>query len=518
MISETGYSNNGDASKVTDLPVVAVSNVSKRFGIVQALNGVSANFYRGRITALVGENGAGKSTLMRIMEGEHRPDDGTIYVDGQAVSISSPREAHALGIRVIHQEPEIIPELTVAENIFVGDLRARYAVLIDREDLERRAQQMLDAFGVAGVLKPCEICRGLGPAQRQLIEIMRALRPGARLLAFDEPTSSLTEEEAVRLFALIRKLKSEGVSIIYISHRLREVMMIADSTITMRDGRSVGEAPMQELDEAKMVRLMVGRPISDLFQRRKRELGPVQVVLDRMSTDKISDISLSLRAGEILGLGGLVGAGRTEVARAIMGLDTVRSGSMVIAGKPYSPKNPADAIRAGIGLVPEDRRQEALLLLQAVRDNISLVVPDKVSRWGFFSWRKEAELVHHHVEGLRIKTPSINQAVGKRSGGNQQKVVFARWQARGPKILILDEPTRGIDIGAKAEIYRLIESLADEGMAVLLISSEMPELLGLSDRIVILRSGKLAGELHADVATEEQILDLAMRTTHKRAP
>ncbi|WFP78055.1 sugar ABC transporter ATP-binding protein [Mesorhizobium sp. WSM4906] len=494
------------------VPVVSVESVCKRFGAVQALRDVSVAFNAGEITALIGENGAGKSTLMRVLEGEHRPDAGRVLVDGHPVQLSSPRVAHGSGIRVIHQEPEIIPELTVAENIFIGDIKARGGLFLDRADLERRSLDLLGTFGVVDVLSPGQRCHGLSPALRQLIEIMRALRPGARLLAFDEPTSSLTEDEAQRLFRVIRRLKADGVAVIYISHRLREIIDLADRCVVMRDGSRVADEPIAALDEQRMVRLMVGRPVSDLFNRRERTLGPVRLALEAVTTRRVDGISFEVRAGEIVGLGGLVGAGRTEVARAIVGLDPLLSGRMTVGGRPYKPREPADAVAAGIGLVPEDRKQEALLLMQAVRDNVSLVVPDKVSRFGFFSRRRERALVARHVAELRVKTPSIEQAVGKLSGGNQQKVVFARWQARGPAVLILDEPTRGIDVGAKAEIYRLIESLADQGLAILLISSEMPELLGLADRVLVMQSGRISGELPWQEASEEAVLALAMRS------
>lgn len=496
---------------MSDVPVIQVIGVSKRFGVVQALRDVSVGFEAGTVTALLGENGAGKSTLMRILEGEHQPDSGHIEVDGRSVTLSSPRVAHAQGIRVIHQEPEIIPELTVAENVFIGDMKARGGMFVDRADLFARTEQLLRTFGMQDVISPRQRCEGLGPALRQLIEIMRALRPGARLIAFDEPTSSLTEDEAGRLFGVIRRLRNEGVAIIYISHRLREIVGLADRCVIMRDGERVADEPIANLDEAKMVRLMVGRPVSDLFNRRERSLGPVVLKLSDISTAKISNVSLEVRAGEIVGLGGLVGAGRTEVARAIVGVDALTAGVMELSGERYAPRDPSDSVRAGIGLVPEDRKQEALLLQQPVRDNVSLVVPDKVSWFGFFSRSRERALVRHHVSQLRVKTPSIEQAVGKLSGGNQQKVVFARWQAREPKVLILDEPTRGIDVGAKAEIYRLIESLADQGLALLLISSEMPELLGLADRIIVMQDGTVSGELAWREATEEAVLALAMR-------
>ncbi|QOZ52487.1 sugar ABC transporter ATP-binding protein [Bradyrhizobium sp. CCBAU 53338] len=491
-------------------PVLRVENLAKRFGPVHALGGVSANFHAGKVVAIVGENGAGKSTLLRIIEGEHQPDSGMLSMGGEAVHIRSPREAHALGIRIIHQEPEIVPEMTVAENIFVGDFKTTGGIWLDRSDLRCRTVELLDNFGISGALDPGRKCANLGPAQRQLIEIMRALKPGARVVAFDEPTASLTEEESSRLFAVIRRLKAHGVAILYISHRLREILDLADECLVLRDGRSVACMPMVDLDEAQMVRMMVGRPISDLFGSRERCFGDVALRLEGVTTNSIKDVTLDIRTGEIVGLAGLIGAGRTEVARAIIGMDAITKGVMTLAAnEPYAPDSPADAIRACIGLVPEDRRQHGLLLGQTVRENVSLLVPERISKFGFIAPRSEKELARVWIDRLRIKTPSAEQLVAKLSGGNQQKVIFARWQARGPKILILDEPTRGIDVGAKLEIYRLVEMLASEGMAILLISSELPEILGLSDRIYVMRAGCIAGQVSGETATEENILELA---------
>jgi L-arabinose transport system ATP-binding protein len=482
------------------VPFLRIEQVSKRFGVVQALRDVSLEVRTGEVLALVGETGA-----------------GSIRLGDRAVDFTSPRVAHAAGIRVIHQEPEIIPELTVAENIFIGDFRTQGGVFLDQKDLFGRTEALLGAFGMADVLRPDERCRGLGPAQRQLIEIMRALRPGVKLLAFDEPTSSLTDDESGRLFAMIRRLKADGVGIIYISHRLPEVMMLADRVAVLRDGALVGVESASGLTEEDMVRMMVGRPVQDLFGRVERQPGAVRLSVRGLSSPHVKDISLSVRAGEILGIGGLVGAGRSELARALVGADPVFSGAVEIDGKPVRIVEPADAIQAGIGLVPEDRKQEALLLTQSVRNNASLVVPDKISSFGIYSSGRERTLVSGLVDKLRVKTPSIEQAVGKLSGGNQQKVVFARWMAREPKILILDEPTRGIDVGSKAEIYLLIENLARDGMAIILISSEMPELLGLSDRVLVMAGGRITGELAGDAATEEAVLDLAMRDQGARA-
>jgi len=496
--------------------LVAVRGIAKWFGVVQALKGVSLDLPPASVTALVGENGAGKSTLLRILEGEHAPDAGTILVDGREVRFASAREAHEAGIRVVHQEPEIIPGLSVAENVFIGDLRSRLG-LVDWSELLGRARLMLARFGLEGAIDPRAPCRGLGPAQRQLIEIMRGLRPGVRLLCLDEPTSSLTEEEAHRLFGIVRALRAEGVGVVYISHRLREVGAIADRVAILRDGELVAVEPAAGLDEARMVRLMVGRDLGDLFGHRGRGRPEVALELRDVTTAKVRGCSLTLRAGEVLGLGGLVGAGRSELARAIFGVDRLLAGEVLVRGRPVRLRAPADAILAGIGLVPEDRRQEALLLLRSVRDNVSLCVPERVSRAGFLDRRSEGRLVRQLVGRLAVKTPTIEQEVRKLSGGNQQKVVFARWLAREPRVLVLDEPTRGIDVGAKLEIYRLIEELAASGIAILVISSEMPELLGLTDRIAVMREGRIVGELPTPSATEEALLALAMGQERREA-
>ena len=492
------------------MTLVALTGIAKRFGVVQALKGVSLDLPAATVTALVGENGAGKSTLLRLLEGEHAPDQGGIAVDGRPAAFASAREAHEAGIRIVHQEPEIIPELSVAENIFIGDLKARGTVFVDWPDLQRRAAAMLARFGLERALEPRAACHGLGPAQRQLIEIMRALRPGVRLLCLDEPTSSLTEDEAQRLFAMLRALRAGGVGIVYISHRLREVMDLADRVAVLRDGELVAVRDAAEVDEATMMRLMVGRDLGELFGHRTRVRDEVALELRAVTTAKVQGCSLAVRAGEIVGLGGLVGAGRTELARAAFGMDRLQGGEIRVFGRPLALRAPADAILAGIGLVPEDRKQEALLLLRSVRDNVSLCVPEKVSRLGFFDRGAESRLVSALTRRLGVRTPSIEQEVRKLSGGNQQKVVFARWLARGPRILILDEPTRGIDVGAKLEIYRLIEELAGAGIAILVISSELTELLGLTDRIAVMRAGAIVGELPTAGASEEAVLALAM--------
>ena len=491
-------------------PLLALRGLSKRFGVVQALAGVDLDIRAGEVLALVGENGAGKSTMMRIVEGVVSPDAGALAFDGVERELRRAADAHALGVRVIHQEPDIAPDLSVAENLFIGDLSRTLGVFLDRRDLARRTFALFNQFGLRDSLSPWMRAGDLGAAQRQLVEIMRALRAGVRLLALDEPTSSLTEDETRRLFAIVRQLKAAGVAIVYISHRMHEIRELADRIAILRDGRMVTVQPAADLDDAAVLSHMVGRPINNLFDRARREPGAVVLTLDRVSTRRIRDVSFNIRAGEVVGMAGLIGAGRSETAEAIFGADPIISGRVSLGGIPLRLRSPADAIAAGIGFAPEERKTQALLLLASVETNITLCVPDLISRAGFLRAGAAYRIARKQAEDLRIKTPHLDQLVTKLSGGNQQKVVLGRWLARRPKLLILDEPTRGIDVGAKAEIYALIRHLADSGLAILVISSEMPELIGLSDRIVVMASGRIVGEAARADATEEGILAMAM--------
>jgi L-arabinose transport system ATP-binding protein len=496
--------------RLEEAPFLAVRGVSKRFGVVQALEDVTLAIRRGEVLALVGENGAGKSTLVRILEGQHQPDQGAIEIAGASQAFHSPAESHQHGIRIIHQEPDIIPDLSIAENLFLGDFKRIRGVFLDRRDLARRTRQILANFGLEDELWPWTRAGDLGPAQRQLIEIMRALRYGVRLLALDEPTSSLTEDEAGRLFDVVRRMRQDGVAIVYISHRMREVMTLADRVAVLRDGRLVAVHATQEVTEGEIIQLMVGRPITELFDRSARRPGPVVLSVRGLTTRRVTGVDLDIRSGEVVGLAGLVGAGRSELAEAIFGHDPPVAGSISIGDRTIRMRSPADAIVAGIGFAPEDRKSQALLLLRSVKENITLCVPDLISRFNIVDRGKEGRIAGAMVDRLRIRTPSLDQETVKLSGGNQQKVVLSRWLARRPKVLILDEPTRGIDVGAKAEIYRLIAQLAAEGIALLVISSEMPELLGLADRILVMAGGRIVADLPRAEATEERILNLAM--------
>jgi L-arabinose transport system ATP-binding protein len=490
--------------------IVRAEGLAKAFGVVQALQDVSLAFRPGEIVGLVGENGAGKSTLMRLLEGVHMPDQGSIVVDGTTRTFREPRDAHGCGIRVIHQEPDIVPELTVAENIFIGAYPRRLGLMLDRSALYAATAEILARFGMSDSLRPQDHCTRIGPAQRQMIEIMRAVRAGGRLIAFDEPTSSLTDEEARHLFGIIRQLQAENVSIIYISHRLNEIVALADRVAVLRDGRLVADLPAKGLAEEDISRLMVGRELDDLFRRTKAQHSDPILEVSHLSSDEVHDISLTLHRGEVLGIGGLMGAGRSELARAIVGYDRRVSGDVRIDGKALRRNDVAASIAAGLGFAPEERKHEALLLARSILDNATLVVPEQISTAGLFDRRKAMAKINPLASRLSIRTPTLDQLVSKLSGGNQQKVVLARWLARDLKVLILDEPTRGIDIGAKAEIYQLIADLAAGGIGILLISSEMPELIGLADRVLVMADGRITGELGSDEANEQSILDLSM--------
>jgi len=492
------------------VPALAAVRVSKRFGVVRALDDVTLDVRAGEILALVGENGAGKSTLVRIFEGVFAPDEGELFAGGRPQTLRSPADAHALGVRVIHQEPDIIPDLTIAENLFLGDFRRIRGIFLDRHDLERRTRALLAEFGLDNDLGPWVRAGDLSPAQRQLMEIMRALRAGLRVLALDEPTSSLTEEEAQRLFRVVRRLRNDGVAIIYISHRMREVRDLADRIAVLRDGRLMDVRAADRFPEPEIIQAMVGRGISDLFERGARRRGGVALSVRALATKRVLDASFDIHSGEVVGLAGLMGAGRSELAEAIFGHDRLRSGSVSVEGNAVRLRSPADAIHAGIGFAPEERKSQALLLLRSVKANISLTIPQLISRLNFVDFAAERRIAGAMAERLHIKTPTLDASVSTLSGGNQQKVVLGRWLARRPKVLILDEPTRGIDVGAKAEIYRLIAELAKEGMALLVISSELPELLGLADRILVMAGGRLVGEVGRAEASEERILKMAM--------
>ncbi|TWF72983.1 sugar ABC transporter ATP-binding protein [Kitasatospora viridis] len=492
------------------VPGLTAERISVRYGPVTALSEVTLTFPPGQVTALLGENGAGKSTLLRVLTGDRRPTAGRLLLDGRPLALPSPTEARRSGIRLIPQEPEIIPHVSVAENVYAGALPHGAGRRLDRAELRRRTAADLARIGFDRALDPDLMGRHLTPAQRQLVEILRALTGEPKVIAFDEPTSSLSEQESAALFALIGRLRDQGVAVVYVSHRMREVFRLADRIAVLRDGGLVGLLDGAGATEREVVRLMVGRDLSGLSTRQRTAPGPVVLDVRGVTTDDVHDIGLQVRAGEVVALAGLVGAGRSELALALAGDRPIRSGTLALAGRALRLRSPRDAIAAGIGLAPEERKAQALLLTRSIRANTALVSHRTLRRWRFVRAGREKALAREYADLLRVRAHSIEQPVSALSGGNQQKVVLARWLARKPALLILDEPTRGVDIGAKTEIHRIVADLARTGTAVLLISSELPEVLALADRVLVLRDGRITGELDRTEATEERILALAM--------
>ena len=491
-------------------PILEALNIHKRFPGVHALDDVSLTVYPGEVLALVGENGAGKSTLMKILAGALSPDDGTIRIDGRDVTLAGPRDAQDLGIGIIYQELSLVDALSVGENIFLGDLPTRAGMRwrTDWPQLWRHTAALLDRVGAR--VRPQTPVRNLSVAQKQMVEIARSLHRNVRVLILDEPTSSLTGQETATLFDIISGLRAQGVGIIYISHRLEEVFAIAQRVAVLRDGRLVGTLPIAEATHDRLVRMMVGRDLSHLFAQAQAATGPVRLEVRGLRRGGLlEDVSFQLRPGEVVGLAGLVGSGRTELARCVFGADPFDAGEILLDGRPVSIRSPRDAVRLGIGLVPEDRKLQALILGMAVRENVTLPVLDRLGSRLFPSRGRERALVGRFIESLRIRTPSMEQRVAALSGGNQQKVVIARWLATNPKVLILDEPTRGIDVGAKAEVHGLIARLAEQGVAILMISSELPEILGMSNRILVMREGRMVADIPRSEATEERIMAAA---------
>ncbi len=491
-------------------PVLEASDISKRFPGVHALDEVSLTVVPGEVHAVVGENGAGKSTLMKILAGAQSPDAGSIAMAGSPVTIPGPREAHDLGIITIYQELSLINALSVGENIFLGDLPTRGggAWNVDWPEVWRRSDELLERVGLR--IRSQTLVRELSVAQKQLVEFARALARNVRVLILDEPTSSLTERETERLFEIIATLRERGVGIIYISHRLEEVFRIAQRVTVLRDGKLVGTLPTSEASEDRLVRMMVGRDLSRLFTQARETDAPVRLAARGLSRGKaLYDVDLEVRAGEIVGLAGLVGAGRTELVRCLFGADRLDKGEILLDGRPVKIRTPGDAVDLGIALVPEDRKLQALILGMGVRENLSLPMLDRLGSPYVPSRTQERSLVREYIDNLSIRTPHMEQRVGALSGGNQQKVVIARWLATKPKVLILDEPTRGIDVGAKAEVHALIARLAESGVAILMVSSELPEILGMSHRILVMRGGRIVAEMPRSEASEEAIMAAA---------
>jgi len=492
------------------IPLLQIQSISKAFAGVQALDGVSFELRPGEVHALVGENGAGKSTLIKLITGAHLPDSGSMIVEGKLVVDNDPVLAKRLGIACIYQQPALFPDLTVAENLAINLERGGPWRRINWKQRHERAQKLLQRVG-AQILPETRVNQ-LSMPQQQLVEIAGALGANARILIMDEPTASLAEAEVANLLNVIRELRSQGVGIIYISHRLEELFGIADRVTVLRDGSHVATRPMADVSQGELIRLMVGREISAVFPKQTVPLGDILLELRNVNSAAAGtrNVSLNVRAGEILGMVGLVGAGRTELAKTIFGLTPADSGQILLRGQPVTISSPADAVGLGIAYVPEDRRRHGVILELPVSQNATLAVLQEISKYGILNFSEERKLADSYVSRLFIKTASLETLVGNLSGGNQQKVALARWLATKPSVLILDEPTQGIDVGAKAEIHRLMGDLTRQGLAIIMISSELSEVLGMSDRIAVMRGGSVVGEFSRADANQEKILHLAL--------
>jgi len=491
-------------------PLLRLTSISKSFGGVQALKGVWLDLLPGEVHALVGENGAGKSTLIKIITGAAVPDGGVIEIRGNVVQNNNPASSRKRGVAAIYQQPALFPDLTVAENIALRLERGGPWRLIDWPKRRQKAKELLASVG--GDISPDALVAELTMPQQQLVEIAASLGSKAKILILDEPTASLSEREVDNLFRVIIQLKSQGVGMIYISHRLEELSRIADCVTVLRDGNHIATKPMKGAQTSELIRLMVGRELSAVFPKSTVTLGPT--VLETRGVccaeSGVQNVSLSVRAGEILGLAGLVGAGRTEFARALFGLTPADKGEILLNGKAVVVDSPRKAVELGIAYVPEDRRRHGVILEMPVAANTTLAILPQICRLGMIDRSREKEIATSFVQRLGTKTASIQSPVGTLSGGNQQKVALARWLATEPKVLILDEPTQGVDVGAKAEIHRLMGELATKGLAIIMISSELPEVLGMSDRIAVMRGGKVAGMLDRAEATPQRVLELAL--------
>jgi len=484
--------------------------IHKSYAGVHALKHASFELHAGEVHALIGENGAGKSTLIKIITGAVLPDAGEIQLDGKTIAQNSPRLAKQLGIAAIYQQPALFPELSIAENIAIGLEDSSVFSRVDWRGRKRRASQLLARIGAK--IDPDVEAGDLTMPQQQLVEIARALGAEAKILIMDEPTASLSEEDTQNLFAVIRQLRDEGVGIVYISHRLEELPLIADRVTVMRDGRTIDTRLMSEVNRQQLIQLMVGRELSAVFPKKSVQLGEVVLELRGLgcSTSGIHDVNMSVRAGEIVGLAGVVGGGRTELARIIFGLTPADRGEIVLKGERINIRSARQAIECGIAYVPEDRRRHGVILDLPISANITLASLDRFRRLAAIDFRREREAAADYTRKLGIKTPAIHAAVATLSGGNQQKVALSRWLLTKPAVLILDEPTQGIDVGAKSEVHALMTELAAQGMAILMISSELPEILGMSDRVAVMCGGTIVSTLDRAEATQEKILALAL--------
>lgn len=492
-----------------DMPYLRMEGISKSFGGVKALKDVTFEATRGEVHALMGENGAGKSTLIKILAGAYSKDAGSIYLDGQQVEINKPKDALAHNISVIYQEMALIGHLTVAENIMIDEIAASKKV--DWAHIKERSAQVLDSLGFSDI-DVNATCNSLSVAYQQVVEIAKALSRNAKILVFDEPTAVLTNKEVDKLFEIIDRLRAEGTCILYVSHRLEEIFRICDRITILKDGAYVDTVRVAEITKDQLVTKMVGRELTDMYPARNAQIGDVLLEVKNLNSgDMVRDVSFSVRAGEVLGFSGLVGAGRTETMQAIFGARKLDSGEVVVEGKQVVNRRPKDGVTNGIGMVPEDRKRDGVLLSLPIYYNGTISILDRLSdKMGRIDTTEEQSIVAGLIDDLALKCASMFHPVSSLSGGNQQKVSLMKWLAAGGRVLILDEPTRGVDVGAKTEIYRIINKLAEQGLAIVMVSSEMPELIGECDRVLVMHQGKVTGELTGDQITEQNMIRLAM--------
>ncbi|MFF8905800.1 sugar ABC transporter ATP-binding protein [Streptomyces olivaceoviridis] len=489
-------------------PVLALKGVSKSFGAVRALRDVSLELLPGEVHALAGENGAGKSTLIKTLAGVHRPDTGRVLLDGEPVVFHGPGDARDAGIAVIYQEPTLFPDLSIAENIFMGRRPRRALGRIDHKATHAATAALMRRLGVD--LDPDRPARGLSIADQQIVEIAKALSFDARVLIMDEPTAALTGSEVARLFGVVRTLREQGAAVLFISHRLEEIFAICQKVTTLRDGAWIASEPLAGMTEDDLVRRMVGRDLAELYPKQRVQVGDVALSVRRLTREGVfTDVSFEVRRGEIVGLAGLVGAGRTEVARAVFGVDRRDAGEVEVGGRRLTNGAPSAAMAAGLALVPEDRRAQGLVMDMSIERNIGLTGLRTTARAGLVHRTAERSRSLDWAVKLQVKYARIADAVSTLSGGNQQKVVLAKWLATGPQVLIVDEPTRGIDVGTKAEVHRLLGELAADGVAVLMISSDLPEILGMADRVLVMHEGRITAEIPRADATEETVMAAA---------
>ena len=488
--------------------LLQMRGIHKRFPGVHAIKGIDIDLYEGEVLALMGENGAGKSTLIKMLGGAHQPTEGTIELKGKEITIENPQVSQDLGIGIIYQEFNLIPYLTVRENIFLGNPKSKNGVISKNEE-HRYAQELFKKIGIE--IDPEVLCCKLSTAEQQIVEIVKALSSEVRLLVMDEPSATLTPQEVEGLFKIIRDLKQQGIGVIYISHRLDEIFDIADRVTVLRDGEYIGTKGINKISRQEMIEMMVGRKVENEFPKHYHKIGAPVLEVNHIHSADVKDVSFTVHAGEVLGFTGLVGAGRTELMRLIFGADKKASGTIKLHGEELNVKSPRDAIARGIGLLTEDRKGQGLVLMHSVRENFGLPNLRLFSKNGVINGSEEKKRFARHIESMKIKIPHQEQLAKNLSGGNQQKVVLAKWLEQNCEVIIIDEPTRGIDVGAKYEIYMLINQLAEKGKAIIMVSSELPEVIGMSDRIVVMRSGEISAIVEdAQNTTQEILLDHAI--------